>query len=187
LYPEGLFDGASRSAPEGHAWRVLHTKPRQEKSLARELWRGRLPFYLPLVVRRSLVRGRPVQAHVPLFPGYLFLLSGREQCLGAMATKRVVRALEVKDRERLEGDLRQVFRLIASGAPVTPEPRLVAGATVEIRHGALAGLKGEIVRAASGNRFVVQVDFIQQGASVQLDDFYLEVVGKAGVREEALT
>jgi hypothetical protein len=52
----------------------------------------------------------------------------------------------------------------------------VAGATVEIRHGALAGLKGKIIRAASGNRFVVQIDFIQQGASVLLDGFCLEAV-----------
>ena len=37
-----------------------------------------------------------------------------------------------------------------------------------------AGLKGKIIRVATGRRFVVQVDFIQQGASVVLDDFAVQ-------------
>jgi hypothetical protein len=31
-------------------------------------------------------------------------------------------------------------------------------------------MKGTIVRCASGRRFVVEVDFIQQGASVLMDE-----------------
>jgi len=70
-------------------------------------------------------------------------------------------------------DLRQVRRLITSGMLIAPEKRLTSGATVEITSGPLAGLRGKILRSASGNRFVVQIDFIQQGASVVLDDFTL--------------
>jgi transcription antitermination factor NusG len=70
--------------------------------------------------------------------------------------------------------LLRLWRLLASGAPVTPEDRLVPGMTVEITRGPLAGLSGKIVRAASGRRFVVEVHFIQRGASVLLDDFALE-------------
>jgi transcription antitermination factor NusG len=44
---------------------------------------------------------------------------------------------------------------------------------VEITSGPLAGLRGRILRSASGQRFVVQIDFIQRGASVELDDFTL--------------
>jgi len=80
-------------------------------------------------------------------------------------------------------DLGQVSRLIATGAPVTPEARLVPGDLVEIRTGVLAGLTGKVLRVASKNRFVVQVDFIQQGASVELEDFHLSAlshVGKVG-------
>ena len=67
----------------------------------------------------------------------------------------------------------KIHRLIASGAAVTPEKRLVPGDLVEIRSGPLAGLRGTILKSASGSRFVVQVDFIQRGASVLLDDFTL--------------
>ena len=73
-------------------------------------------------------------------------------------------------------DLRQINQLIASGAPITPEERLTPGVSVEIRSGPLAGLKGKILRTASGRRFVVEVDFIQQGASVLLEDYCLTTV-----------
>jgi transcriptional antiterminator RfaH len=179
LFPAELL--ADETAPAGgerseRSWWVLHTKPRQEKSLARQMLRAEVPFYLPLVPRRSLVRGRVLEAHVPLFAGYLFLLADRDERVTALATQRVVRSLAVADQPQLHHDLWQVHRLIAAGAPVTPEERLAPGDAVEVRSGPLAGLRGRIVRGASGRRFVVRVDFIQQGASVLLDDFNLVAV-----------
>jgi transcription antitermination factor NusG len=138
-----------------------------------------MPFYLPLARRRLRVRGRPLTSFVPLFPGYLFLLADRDERVAALATRRVVRTLEVADQEGLWRDLRQIYQLIASGAPVTPEDKLVPGAAVEIRCGPLAGLRGVIVRAASGHRFVVQVDFIQRGASVLIDEATLTPIDAA--------
>jgi transcriptional antiterminator RfaH len=149
---------------------VLHTRPRQEKRLAEQL-RGRdVAYYLPLISRAVRIRGRVVHAHHPLFPGYVFLLGSGEDRLTALATGRIVHVLPVADQGQLWHDLRQVHQLIASGAPLTPEGRLVAGATVEIRSGPLAGLRGTIIESVSGRRFLVRVDFIQRGASVLLDD-----------------
>src|SRR4051794_17182902 len=62
IYPLSLF--TEEAELSGGAWWVLHTRPRQEKSLARELHAGRIPFYLPQVARRSLVRGRVLTSHV---------------------------------------------------------------------------------------------------------------------------
>jgi transcription antitermination factor NusG len=173
LFPAGLFGGDSAGGGSGRLWSVLHTKARQEKSLARDLHRRSVPFYLPLVPRRSLMRGRAMTSYVPLFPGYVFLLADQPERLAALTTNRVVRALPVPNQERLWQDLRQVQRLIASNQPLTLEAALVPGATVEITAGPLAGLKGKIRRGASGCRFVVEVDFIQQGASVLVDEAYL--------------
>lgn len=179
--PQLLLDGPEPVlAPR--SWWVLHTKPRQEKSLARQLFTSAVPFYLPVTARRCLVRGRVLHAHVPLFPGYVFLWADHDERVEALATGRVVRALPVPDQEGLWDDLRQVARLIATKAVLTPEARVVPGATVEIHTGPLAGLRGKVIRAASGNRFVVEVNFIQQGASVVLDDCCLAAVPEpAGV------
>jgi transcriptional antiterminator RfaH len=174
LFPDDLLAGDA-PAPEhaGRAWLALHTRPRQEKSIARELYRRRVPFYVPLVPHRSLIRGRIVTAHVPLFPGYVFLLASPEERLAALATNRVVQTLPVANQEGLRHDLRQIRQLIASNAPLTVEGALTPGVPVEITAGPLAGLKGKIRRGASGCRFVVEVDFIQQGASVLVDEAFL--------------
>jgi len=176
LFPEGLFGDADPAVSSERAWWVLHTRPRQEKSLARELRERRLGFYLPLLPRRSQLRGRVLTSYVPLFAGYVFLLAEGEDRVAALATGRVVRALQVKDQGGLWRDLRQIHQLMSSGAAITPEDRLSPGMTVEIQSGPLSGLRGKILRSSSGRRFVVTVDFIQQGASVLLDDFNLVCV-----------
>jgi transcription antitermination factor NusG len=173
LYLANLLETAVEQVPADRQWWVLHTRPRQEKSLARQLLQQHMPFYLPIIQRRFRLRGRNMTSFVALFPGYLFLLGNRDQRLGALTTNRVVRALPVANQEVLWHDLKQIERLLASGAPITPEDRLTPGVTVEINTGPLAGLKGKILRTASGRRFVVEVDFIQRGASVLLDDFCL--------------
>jgi transcription antitermination factor NusG len=172
-FPESLFNDLSPFDTEGRLWHVLHTKPRQEKSLARQLHGGELPFYLPLIPRRTPSRGRMRTSFLPLFPGYCFVLVNDRERVRVLTTNRVVRSLEVSDQPKLWEDLRQVHRLIESGAPVTPEGRLVPGTLVEIRSGPLTGLKGIIIRNAKQRRFVVQVDFIQRGASVELEDYML--------------
>jgi transcriptional antiterminator RfaH len=176
LYPDALF-AADRPVAAGRAWWVLHTRPRREKSLARALHDGGVAFYLPLTVRRSLARGRPMRAFVPLFPGYLFLLADRDEWMAALSTGHVARPLAVPDQARLWDDLGRLHRLIDSGLPIAHEDRLAPGTTVVVRTGPLAGLRGKVVKTVSGRRFVVQVDFIQQGASIVFEDCVLEPVG----------
>jgi transcriptional antiterminator RfaH len=175
-YPDNLFAAGAGDGAGERRWWVLHTKPRQEKSLARHLYRAATPFYLPVTARRCLVRGKVLNSYVPLFTGYVFLLGDWRERAGALTHGRVVHCLEVKDQERLRADLGQVHRLLSIGAPVTPEDRLGTGDLVEITAGPLAGLRGVIVREATRHRFVVQVNFIQQGASVLLDEAYLAAV-----------
>ncbi len=184
VFPETLFQDGADSNPDGRVWWVLHTKPRQEKSLAREMLQAGVPFYLPLVSRRSVLRGHVQHAHVPLFTSYFFLLASRDERITALTTKRVVSSLDVVDQPKLWHDLAQINRLISSGAPITLEERLTPGTAVEISSGPLAGLRGTIIRAASGRRFVVQVNFIQQGASVLLDDFHLTPVHPPGSSDD---
>jgi transcription antitermination factor NusG len=178
-FPQNLFADDNLDVRHDRRWWVLHTKPRQEKSLARQLLQSQVPFYLPLIERRSIIRGRVMPSHVPLFPGYLFLLGQREERVTALATSRVVHTLEVADQQTLWDDLTQVNRLIHTGAPITPEEKLEPGDLVEITRGPLAGLKGRIIRAASGRRFVVQVNFIQRGASATIDDFNLTAIDES--------
>src|ERR1700733_5316828 len=107
VYPEGLFASANGS---DRLWRVLHTKPRQEKSLARLLCEREIPFFLPLAPKRARIRGRIRESHLPLFAGYVFLLGNEEDHLFVRTTHRIARSLEVPNQARLWDDLRQIHR-----------------------------------------------------------------------------
>jgi transcriptional antiterminator RfaH len=170
VFPDDLLENENSRELAGRRWHVMHTRPRQEKSLARELRCAGVPYYLPQIPCRRRLRGRAITSHIPLFPGYLPVFADQEERIRTLATRRVVRPLEVPDQPEFWKDLTQIHQLIVSGAPLRPEDRFVPGVRVVVRNGLLAGFEGVIYRSASGRRFVVQVNFLQRGASVLLDE-----------------
>ena len=167
VFPTDLLTGpSSGTAAE---WRVLHTKPRQEKSLARELLAREIGYYLPTTRKANRSSGRIRMSGVPFFDGYMFLFADREQYLAALSTKRVVRSLSVSNPDILRRDLRRLQITLDSEMAVEREPSLLPGQLVEITEGLLVGLRGTIIRSTKGQRFVVSVNFIGQGASFTCD------------------
>jgi len=173
LYPETLLDEAPLDVAD-RRWFALYTKARQEKSLARELLKHRIPFYLPLVKKTNVSRGRKRISRMPLFGGYVFLFGADEERVRCLATNRISRVLVVEQPEQLVFDLRQFRRLIAANAPLTIEARLAPGRRVRVRQGAFAGLEGTVLKRRGETRLLVAINFLQKGASVEIDDFLLE-------------
>jgi len=173
MYPETLLDAAPSEAA-GRRWLALYTKARQEKSLARELLKYGIPFYLPLVRKTSVARGRKRTSLVPLFGGYVFLFGSEEERVRTLTTNRISRILTVEDPDQLVFDLRQLRQLIAANAPLTIESRLGPGQRVRVRQGPFAGLEGTVLKRRGETRLLVSINFLQQGASVEIDDFMLD-------------
>lgn len=174
--PQALFlDDVSGDAL-ARSWWLLHTKARQEKAVALELRSRGLSHYLPLVARRSLSRGRPREAQVPLFPSYVFLFGTAEDRLAAMRTNRLAATHPVADGDQLRRDLAQIAGLIATGAPLTPEARLEPGQRVRVKSGPCAGFEGVLIKRHGKTRLVVRVEQLLQGASVEIEDYRLEAI-----------
>jgi len=177
LFPADLLE---RAPSPDRPWRVVQTKPRQEKALARELLAAEVPFYLPCDRRRIRVRNRVVTSHVPMFGGYVFAQSTDDERWRIASTKRVARFLPVRDPERLAGDLRGVRRILDLGEPVTSESGLTRGSPVTLRSGPLAGMSGFVEKVVAGFRFVVMVDIIGRGVSVTVGGSMLGSLAEAG-------
>jgi transcription antitermination factor NusG len=186
VYPADLL--AEPGSGEGVAgrWWVLHTRPRAEKALARTLFQKGQAFFLPLTAKQWRSRGRLFSSHLPLFPGYVFLRGDDETRLTAVKTNQVVRVLDVPDGDRLARDLSRLHRVMQEGLPLVPEERLQPGMPVTLTAGPLAGLDGTIVRRGKGYRFIIRVDFIQRGASVEVEAWMLAPsCTRVGVRDAA--
>src|SRR3954454_16477849 len=89
LHPMNLWQ-IGRRGDLAERWWCLHTKPRQEKAVARALRSEDISYYLPLVVKVDRTpQGRATRSVVPLFPGYLFLLADEMSRLTALRSNRI--------------------------------------------------------------------------------------------------
>jgi transcriptional antiterminator RfaH len=172
-YPENLLE-SEEAAGQERKWWVVRTRARQEKSLARDLLDREIPYYLPQVQKTSVVRGRRRSSLLPLFPGYLFLFGDEQERYRSMTTNRVAQVLPVREPLELREDLLQVFRLIQTNAPLTVESRLKPGDRVRVKKGPFEGVEGTVVSRCRRSRIIVAVRLIQQGVSLEVDDFQLE-------------
>ena len=94
LYPADLLTRQYSSSETdrvcANSWWLAHTRPRQEKAVAAALYLREVAYYLPLVTRKSLSRGRTRMARIAVFPGYVFVQGGDEERLKVLKTNRVL-------------------------------------------------------------------------------------------------
>lgn len=171
IFPDDLL---SAPAVAGRVWWTVYTRVRQEKSLARELLTWKIPFYLPQLKQTRLYRGRKRSSYLPLFTSYLFMQAAPEERVRALGTERIAQVIPVRDEAGLIRDLRQIQRLIQAEVPLTVESRLQPGAHVRVRTGVLAGIEGVVQARTKPTRLVVLVNMLQQGVSLEVEDFLLD-------------
>ena len=174
LYPQQLLTDYCPN--EELKWYVVYTRARHEKSLARKLYSKEMPFYLPLISKEQFIRGRRVRSFLPVFSGYLFYFGGAPDEVPKLARYCVSSVLPVENQDQIRAELQGIYRLLVAGLPMTIEARLSPGQTVRVRSGALKGLEGTILRRKNGNRLLVAVNYLQQGVSIEIDDFMVEPV-----------
>jgi transcriptional antiterminator RfaH len=174
LFPGDLLSSPAEPACGPARWWVLHTRPRAEKALARNLFRRHISFFLPLYQRPLRTDGRTRIVHLPLFPGYCFLFGDEAARVTALTTNLVVRCLPVNDQGQLHADLSAVHQLVTTGEPLTPLARMRPGTRVEIIAGPLAGLRGKFIRQGKRTTFCVEVQLLQRGVAVEVETWMIQ-------------
>jgi transcription antitermination factor NusG len=165
LSPPDLFE---RNPPAAHWW-VAHARSRQEKAIARHLRERRVPYYLPLRAKEVRRRGRRTISYLPLFTGYVFFGGGLEERRLALQSHVLASVLAVDDQALLEAELRNLWRVQCSGAPLVPHPYLGPGAEVEIVAGPLRGARGKVLREKGKLRLVVSITLLRQSVAAELE------------------
>jgi transcription antitermination factor NusG len=177
IYPQDLLNGGLSSQDPAPSWWAIYTLSRREKELMRWLRAKSIRHYGPMIKRRGQsASGRTRVSFIPLFASYVFLCGSEEDRVQALASNCISRCIPVPRPEQLIADLRQIQRLILSDIPLTPEAKLQAGSKVRIRSGSLAGTEGVVIRRRGATHLLVAVSFLQQGASIQLDELQVEPV-----------
>ncbi|MBS0205654.1 MAG: UpxY family transcription antiterminator [Planctomycetes bacterium] len=175
LFPDHLFDLAESPIETESQWWAVYTKSRQEKELTRALLALELPFYCPTIPHKyRSPAGRMRTSYVPLFSNYLFMYTDGEGRYRAFKSNLICNTIDVTDGARLTHDLRQIQRLIELNIPLNIEAQLQPGKRVRIKSGPMTGIEGIILKREGRSHLQVAVNFLQQGASVKLEDFEVE-------------
>ena len=178
FYPPTLLDETDPSwRGDDWQWWVLHTRSRQEKALARELRGQGIAHALPVVAQTTVSRNNRKQtSYKAIFSNYVFLYGAEPARLAALKTNRVANVLDVREAEELERDLAQIKRLIQMEAPLTIESKIEKGRRVRVKAGPFAGFEGVVTDRDRKTRLFVAVNYLQQGVSLEIDDYMVELI-----------
>ncbi len=169
MFPESLLEQPAAGIDE--SWYAMYTLARHEKELMRKLRPLNIAHYGPMVQQRKRSpQGRIRTSFMPLFTGYVFVRGDEVARHNAVSTGCISRCLPVANSEELIGDLVRIRHLIENGNDVRPEPVPLVGRAAMVKTGAMKGLKGTITKVNSQHRLTVLVTFMQQGASVIVDE-----------------
>ena len=175
IYPADLLEHDQIGREADRQWFAIYTRSRREKDLMRRLKTMGVSFYGPTVKKpQRSPSGRIRTSFMPLFPNYVFVYGDSDSRYQALETNCVSSCVPVVDGEALSGELRSLRRLIESDAPVTVEERLEPGDRVRVKSGPFRGVGGVIVGQRGRQRLIVSVSFLQQGASIEIDNFLVE-------------
>lgn len=178
LYPEDLLEQDHQSVSD-HSWYAIYTMSRREKDLMRRLRAQKIAHYGPMVERRTRSpQGRIRTSYVPLFSGYVFIWGSEEDRYNTVATGCVSKCIDVTEPEQLVRDLQQIRLLEVHGEDLQAELRPSVGQRARIVRGPLKGkeLIGTILQVKSQHRLTVMVNFLQQGASIVVDEADVELI-----------
>ncbi len=173
-FPAELFRAPNPIRTPDITWYAIYSRSRAEKTIARHLHAHGVTFYLPLEKKVWRANGRKRTAHLPLFPGYLFLCGDKGDCVRAMESNQVSAVLPVLDPELLFRELAQVERVLGGEVTVLPETDLGVGDDVVVQDGPFRGFVGRVIDRAEGRRFVIRISFLNCGVSVPLEGWQVQ-------------
>ncbi|APZ95503.1 transcription termination/antitermination protein NusG [Fuerstiella marisgermanici] len=178
LYPDNLLSSPEIIVPDGN-WFAIYTLSRREKDLMRRLRTQKIAHYGPMVAKRTRSpAGRMRTSYAPLFTGYVFVCASEEDRYNTVATGCVSKCIPVVDPEILVKDLQQIRTLEEHGEDLQAEVRPTVGQMARIVRGPLKDreLVGTITQVKNQHRLTVLVNFLQQGASITVDEADIELI-----------
>lgn len=162
------------------SWYAIHTRSRQEMTVASQFLQKRIISFLPMLKTVHRWSDRRKVIELPLFGGYVFVripmsVESRHAVLRTAGVVGFVgiqgQAIPIPDKQ-----IEDVRTLLASQVPFGEYPFLRLGQRVKIRGGCLDGIEGIFVAMNSDRSVVVSVDLIQRSLKIRVSGFDLEVI-----------
>jgi len=167
-------------AREESSWYAIHTMPRHEKCIARQLQEKRVSTFLPLLQQVHRWSDRRSKVEVPMFTCYAFVRISQkiEERLKVLRTPGVL-AFVGSERQGTPIPDEQIENLqiaIREKIPCAVHPFMSAGQRVRIRGGSLNGVEGILMRQCGEQSVVISVELLRRSVSIRVEGFDMELV-----------
>jgi len=164
--------GGSSQTSNQPSWYAVYTKSRHEAKVEMALQRKGLEVFLPRITIASRRRDRQLFLQLPLFPGYIFVLT-------LLTVQKYQEILKAPGVVQLLGNgsplpvpeetVDSVKAIVESVHPFYTWPYLKPGSLVQVIEGPLAGVVGTLIaRKDKQRRLVVSVELFQRAVAVEL-------------------
>lgn len=161
--------------PDISNWAVVRTGARWEKRVKQFFDDADTISYLPLVERRRVYGKRIRRAQLPLFSGYVFFDHDGISKDRIYTCKRIAQVLIPDDPTELRMDLENIALALHAERHFRPASIHTPGTPVEVKHGPMKGIVGEMVRNGPENLLVIRVRFLGATAELEIDEALVEV------------
>jgi transcription termination/antitermination protein NusG len=160
-------------------WFVFYTKSRHEKKVHDLLTRRGYDVFLPLQKIMRQWSDRKKKVEVPLFNSYIFVSVFVHQIQDVLKEPGVVRSIRDNGRPAIlhTNEYQIINRFLETGLLLeTMTTHLVKGDKVVVMDGPLKGIEGSVLRHASGNKFGVLLEALNQTILADLDPGLLKKI-----------
>jgi transcription antitermination factor NusG len=168
-------------------WYALHIASNRERKVQEQLqfqgWEELTPFWIPDPKRISRFTKKPIER--ALFPGYVFARFDPSSYTPILRIPGVIQVLTVEKAPApiAESDITNIRRLLAAPELLSPTnratPNLQQGDNVEVIHGPLTGLKGQVTYLKARAHVVIWIQALKAGVSAEVEAGDLMRIRKA--------
>jgi len=153
-------------------WHVIYTRSRAEKKVVAELTYQNIECFLPLQKKLRQWKDRKKWVETPLISGYCFVCINKKEFDHVLQTDNVVCYITFEGKAAIIpsaqiNGLKKLIRQSEFEVTVSKE-NFEPGQKVEIIRGPLIGIKGELVKYQSRNRFILRIEQINAVFSVEI-------------------
>jgi len=163
-------------------WYAVYCKSRHEKKVAKQLGEKGIEHYLPLKREVRQWSDRKKTVEIPLFRSYIFVHIPHQMQIPVLETYGAVAFVKFSGKLVPIPDAQiEAVRIIEEyGADIQPESvdEFELQDRVKVLEGPCKDLEGYLVHRKKGDRFVVMIDTINLGASVEINKRWLEKIGE---------
>jgi transcriptional antiterminator NusG len=151
-------------------WYVLRVRANRERAVARALLASGITPFIPTCRVESLWSDRRKVLEQPIFPGYVFAFCESGDTIHILQTGGVIGLLPNNLKPEAIPDAEvDALRLITGSGAKLERCEWIVGEMVEVQTGAMAGLKGPVLRTRGKTRVVVRVEILHRAVSAEVD------------------